>query len=109
MTTLAPHLLTSVKGKTSMRTVAFNSFPINEREDFISSCRRWRRNPEAFLVNAEEEDDRRPSTSASPVRRDVIVMHVASGKARRYHASYGSNWNAAFEDDLQALFFANMG
>jgi hypothetical protein len=88
-----------------MRTVAFDLFPADEREDFISSCRRWRRNPEEFLVKAEEYDP--PPGPPSPVRRDVIVMYVNSGKARRYEAGHGSNWNAAFEDDLQALFFAN--
>ena len=39
------------------------------------------------------------------MQRDVIVVHVPSAKARRYQAGYGSGWNAAFDDDLQALYF----
>lgn len=86
-----------------MRTLAFTLLPPDEQDNFLSSCRRWRRNPKEFLVKAEEYD---PSPGApSPLRRDVIVAHVPSGKARRYAAGHGSSWNASFEDDLQAVFF----
>ena len=86
-----------------MRTIAFNSFPADEREDFISSCQRWRRNPNEFLVTAQEHD---PYAGVpSPLRREVIVVHRPSAKARRYQAGHATSWNAAFEDDLQALYF----
>jgi hypothetical protein len=104
MTTLAPFVSTSLKGKIPMRTLAFNRLPPDEQEGFISSCRRWTRNPEEFLVKAEEYDP--PPGAPSPSRRDVIVTHVPSGKARRYTAGHGSSWNAAFEDDLQAVFYS---
>ena len=97
------HLLSPIKGKTPMRTVTFNRFPADEQEDFISSCKRWHRNPNHFLVEAEEYDP--PPGPPSGLRREVIVKHIPSGKARRYEAGHRSSWNAAFEDDLQALFF----
>ena len=89
-----------------VRTIAFNLFPEDEQEDFRSSCKRWRRNPDDFIVKAEEHD---PAPGiVSPLRREVIVIHVPSAKARRYEAGHGSSWNAAFEDDLQALYFTRL-
>ena len=86
-----------------MRTIAFNLFPEDEQEDFRSSCARWRKSPNEFLVKAEEPD--LPAGPPRPIQREVIVVHVPSAKARRYQAGRGSSWNAAFEDDLQALYF----
>jgi hypothetical protein len=86
-----------------MRTLEFKQLPADEQEDFISSCKRWRRAPHEFHVKAEERDEV-PGLPA-PMRRDVVVLHLPSRKARRYQAGHGSNWNAAFEDDLQARFF----
>lgn len=86
-----------------MRTIAFERFPQDEQEDFRSSCKRWRKKPEEFVVRAEERDS--SATSVTPLQRDVIVLHVPSGKARRYAAGNGTSWNAKFEDDLQAVYF----
>ena len=88
----------------SMRTIAFNLFPEDERDDFRSSCIRWRKSPDEFLVKAEEAD--LPAGPPRRIQREVIVTHVPSAKARRYRAGHGSSWNAAFEDDLQALYFS---
>jgi hypothetical protein len=88
-----------------MRTIAFNLFPRGEQEVFRSSCRRWGRSPAEFNVRAEEHELSPGSNNAS--HRDVIVRHMRLGKARRYEAGGGSDWNGAFEDDLQALFFSN--
>jgi len=71
--------------------------------DFRSSCARWRKRPDEFLVKAEEPD--LPAGPPRRIQREVIVVHVPSAKARRYQAGHGSSWNAAFEDDLQALYF----
>lgn len=87
-----------------MRTIAFALFPQDEQDDFRSSCKRWRKNPDEFLVNAEEHDP--PPGPATPIQRDVVVVHVPTGKARRYSASSGSSWNRKFDDDLQAVYFA---
>jgi hypothetical protein len=87
-----------------MRTIAFTLFPSDEQEDFRSSCKRWRKSPEEFLVKAEEQDP--PAGPATPIQRDVLVVHVPTGKARRYTASSGTNWNRKFDDDLQAVYFA---
>lgn len=78
------------------------SFPADEREDFKSSCLRWRRSPDEFIVTAEEHDF--DPGVPSPLRREVIVVHIPSAKARRYEAGHASSGNAAFEDDLQALY-----
>jgi hypothetical protein len=86
-----------------MRSVEFRFFPEDEKEDFAQSCARWRKNPDEFAVRAEEQE---PGSAPSPLRREVIVTHTPTGKARRYEAGSGSNWNASFEDDLQALFFS---
>lgn len=87
-----------------MRTIAFNLFPEDEQEDFRSSCVRWRKSPDEFLVKSEEPDF--PAGALRAIEREVIVIHVPSAKARRYQAGHGSSWNAAFEDDLQALYFS---
>jgi hypothetical protein len=87
-----------------MRTIAFNLFPEDEQVDFRSSCVRWRKRPDEFLVKAEEPD--LPAPLPRPIQREVIVVHVPTAKARRYQAGRGSSWNAAFEDDLQALYFS---
>ena len=87
-----------------MRTIAFTLFPQDEQEDFRSSCKRWRKSPDEFLVKAEVDDP--PAGPATPIQRDVLVVHVPTGKARRYTASSGTNWNSKFDDDLQAVYFA---
>jgi hypothetical protein len=87
-----------------MRTIAFNLFPQNEQDVFRSSCLRWLKSPDEFLVKAEEPD--LPAGFPRSVQREVIVVHVPSAKARRYQAGHGSSWNAAFEDDLQAVYFS---
>ena len=87
-----------------MRTIAFASFPQDEQDDFRSSCRRWRKRPDEFLVKAEETDP--PPGPPSPIQRDVVVLHNPTGKARRYSASNGTSWNIKFDDDLQAAYFA---
>jgi hypothetical protein len=86
-----------------MRTVAFTSFPQDEQDNFRSSCRRWRKNPDEFIVEAEESDPL--AGSPRPIERDVIVMHSPTGKARRYSAGSGTNWNVKLDDDLQAAHF----
>jgi hypothetical protein len=95
----------SQRGETDMRTIAFNLFPEHEQDNFRSSCVRWRKRPNEFLVKAEETDV--PAVPPMPIQRQVIVVHVSSAKARRYQAGQGSSWNAAFEDDLQALYFSS--
>src|SRR5947208_918840 len=87
-----------------MRTIAFNCFPEGEQAAFRSSCLRWRKSPNEFLVKAEEVEV--PAGLPRPIQREVIVVHVPSAKARRYRAGHGSSWNAAFEDDLQAVYFS---
>jgi hypothetical protein len=89
--------------RSTMQIISLESFPSDEREDFISSCKRWRRDPDDFVVTAEEPDS--PGSPPGPVRREVIVTHIPSGKARRYAAGHGSNWNLSFGEDLQALYF----
>jgi hypothetical protein len=87
-----------------MRNIAFALFPQDEQDDFRSSCRRWRKNPDEFRVKAEELDP--PPGPPIPMQRDVVVVHVPTGKARRYTASNGSSWNRKFDDDPQAVYFA---
>jgi hypothetical protein len=87
-----------------MRTIAFASFPQDEQDDFRSSCRRWRKSPDEFIVRAEEQDP--PPGPPTSIQRDVIVVHEPTGKARRYSAGSGTSWNIKFEDDLQAVYFA---
>lgn len=97
------HSQAPTKEKAPMRTVAFNLLPANEQEDFAWWRRKAGRMPDEFLVRAEEEDPF--PGSGQPVRREVIVKHVPSGKAMRYRAGPGSNWIMAFVDDLQAGYF----
>ena len=87
-----------------MRTIAFALFPQDEQDDFRSSCRRWRKSPGDFLVKAEEHDP--PPGPATPLQRDVVVLHVPTGKARSYSAGSGTSWNSKFDEDLQAAYFA---
>lgn len=87
-----------------MRPIAFTSFPRDEQDDFRSSCRRWRKNPDEFIVQAEESDPL--AGPPRPAERDVIVTHSPTGKSRRYSAGSGASWNMKFEDDLQAAYFA---
>ena len=87
-----------------MRTIAFALFPQDEQDDFRSSCRRWRKNPEEFLVKAEEQDP--PPGPPTSTHRDVVVVHNPTGKARRYSVGNGTSWNIKFDDDLQAAYFA---
>lgn len=86
-----------------MRTIAFTLFRQDEQDDFRSSCRRWRKSPDEFTVQAEENDP--PPGPPSPMQRDVIVKHSATGKARRYSAGSGTSWNVKFDEDLQAAYF----
>jgi Protein of unknown function (DUF3606) len=86
-----------------MRTIAFALFPTDEQEDFRSSCRRWRKSPDEFRVTAEEEELGPPA----PIQRDVVVVHPPTGKARRYSAGSGTNWNIKFDEDLQAAYFTH--
>ena len=92
-----------IEGKPPVRTVPFKSFPADEQAMFAACCKHWWRSPDEFAVIAEEGD--LAADTLRPVRRDVIVLHMASGKARRYDAGDGSNWNDAFDDDLDAMFF----
>jgi hypothetical protein len=86
-----------------MRTIPFHQFPADEQEDFYSTCMRWRKQPHEFFIEAQEYDPH--PTAPSLLRRDVIVVHYPSIKGRRYEAGHGSNWNTAFEGDLQALYY----
>ena len=85
-----------------MRTIAFASFPQEEQDNFRSSCKRWRKRPEEFLVEAEELD---PGPESVAPMREVIVVHHETGKGRRYTDAGGTNWNNQFDDDLQAAYF----
>jgi hypothetical protein len=85
-----------------MRTIAFNSFPQDEQEIFRSSCVRWGKRPDDFLVSAEELDS---PGRRGPAHREVTVEHIPSSKARTYRAGRGAGWIGDFEDDLQAVYF----
>jgi hypothetical protein len=64
-------------------------------------------NGTSAVLGMGEEHDPAPGVP-SPVRREVIAIHIPSGEARRCEAGQGSSWNAAFEDDLQALYFTRL-
>jgi hypothetical protein len=90
--------------KSAMKTIAFKLFPASEQEDFVWSCSHLGgKRPDEFLVRAEEEDP--GPGSGQSVRREVIVKHLPSGKARRYGAGDGSSWISKFQDDLEAVYF----
>ena len=87
-----------------MPTIAFDSFPAEEKRIFLVDCRRWMRRPEDFFVEAEDPD---PSAGPSgSERREVTVVYTPTGKGRVYEAGIGLRWLSSFEDDLQVGYFS---
>ncbi len=85
-----------------MGTIPLNLFPNDELEDITAACARYRMSLDEFLIKAEQEP---LGVGVASIRRQVVVLHSASGKGRRYEAGHGSHWTADFENDLADLYY----
>jgi len=88
-----------------MRTISFHQFPAGEQAAFRSSCTRWRKQPDEFLVEGQDYDLRWGPPNLR--RREVIVVHYPSLKGKRYQTGPASNWNVAFDRDLRAGLYSH--
>ncbi|MFL6604687.1 MAG: hypothetical protein ACJ8R9_25590 [Steroidobacteraceae bacterium] len=89
-------------GLNRIQTIPLHRIPPGQQEAFRSSCRRWQKQTDEFLVEAQKYD---PRSSAPSLGRAVIVVHYPSTKGKRYDAGLASDWNAAFERDLEAVYY----
>ena len=58
-----------------IRTIPLSDLPAGEQEAFRSFCTRWQKQPDEFLVEAQEYD---PPSAEPSHRRAVIVVHYPS-------------------------------
>lgn len=90
-----------------MRIIDFNDFPQDERGSFKRCCRiESRGHYNDFCVRAEEIELPIASVDAVPsVRRSVVVIHVPTGRGRRYEENNAQYWIAKFSDDMSDAYF----
>ncbi|MEJ1962407.1 MAG: hypothetical protein WDO56_13045 [Gammaproteobacteria bacterium] len=86
----------------AVSTIPFASFSQEQRETFQWLCKRSMKNPGDFKVEGREHA---PDSEISRVHRDVVVVYLPNGKARRYCPDYGRSWIVKFLNDLEVDYF----
>jgi hypothetical protein len=82
----------------------FSLMDEKEREEFRALCAEYGFNAAEF-VHDEDPEPMPAALGVHPLRGEVVVRRLLTGRHGRYRAGHGTAWVLAFEADLALGYF----